>query len=59
MARDTERFTGSPTAETEGKEIKSDSVVASYNFTTFEFADNFKTTTWLYPGVTVNLVQRH
>lgn len=60
MASDTERFTGSPIAETEGKEIKMVRLhVVSYDFTTSESAENSKTTTWLYPGVTVNLVQRH
>lgn len=33
--------------------------MSSYDSTTSESAENCKTTTWLYPGVTVDLVQRH
>lgn len=58
IASDTERFTGSPTAEAEGKESEMIWVWTRKALTS-EWADIVKAATWVDPCVTVNLVQRH
>lgn len=58
IASDTERLTGSPTAEAGGKE--SGMIwVWTRKGSTSEWADIVQAATWMDPCVTVNLVQRH
>lgn len=58
IASDTERFTGSPTAEAEGTESEMLWVGTRKGWTS-EWADIVGAATWMDPCVTVDLVQRH
>ena len=62
MARDTERFTGSPMAETEEKKNGTwlnCGGLFFHELTQINPQLDICTVTWLYPSVTVDLVQRH
>lgn len=56
MANNTERFTGCPMAETKKKNMNRISIL--FLATCLGYLEEVRVT-WFYPGVTVDLVQRH